>query len=138
MKTDWKIVPVLLPGALLGAGAGALVTAFQFPWAAGAASTLQTAGIVIMIGSIVLRIGLSQAGFSLADYGGLFLNGACVFLSGLATIGALTLALREGEANAAELAGALALAWIPCLLLTAFVAAAYVRLRRRPTARKED
>ena len=75
MKTDWKILLVLLPGALLGSGAGALVAAFQFPTAASFASVLQATGIILMVGSIILRILLSERGLKLSDYGGLGING---------------------------------------------------------------
>jgi len=138
MKTDWKILPVLLPGALLGAGAGALVAAFQFDWAISAASLLQTAGIVLMVSSIVLRIVLSQGGLSLSDYGGLLVNGVCVFLSGLATTAVLALMLRDGEADILQVGSALTLAWIPCLLLTALGAAAFATLRRNRAAERKD
>lgn len=133
-----KIPAVLLPGALLGAGAGALVTAFQFEGAVSAASMLQTAGIALMIGSIVLRIALSQSGLRLTDYGGLLANGACVFLSGLATIAALTLVLQAGAAGLLQLGAALTLAWIPSLLLTALGVGALAELRRREAAGRKE
>jgi hypothetical protein len=138
VKTDWKILPVLLPGALLGVGAGALVAAFQFDWAVSVASPLQTAGIVVMVGSIVLRILLSQAGLSLADYGGLLFNGVCVFLSGIATIAAVAFVLRDGKADLLQLGSALTLAWIPCLLLTAVGATCFAALRRNQAAAGKD
>ena len=131
LKTDWKILVVLLPGALLGAGAGALVAAFQFAAAASFGSTLQTAGIVLMVGSIILRILLSERGLRLGDYGGLGINGICVLLSGVIAISLTSLVLETGNANAATAVAAVVLAAVPALLLTAAGAFAFARLRRR-------
>jgi hypothetical protein len=134
VKAAWKILIVLLPGALLGAGAGALVTAFQFEHAVSVASVLPTAGIALMTGSIVLRIALSQNGLRLTDHGGLLANGACVLLSGLATIGMLTWVLQDGAAGLPQLLLALTLALISCLVLTALGVAGLAKLRKPETA----
>ena len=131
MKTDWKILFVLLPGAMLGAGAGALVAAFQFAGAEAFASTLQTTGIILMVGSIILRILLSERGLKLSDYGGLGVNGICVLLSGVIAISLAGLLLESGAASAAIVVAAVVLAGIPALLLTAAGAFAFARLRRR-------
>lgn len=137
-KVDWKLLAVLLPGGLLGAGAGALVTAFQYEWALHAAPILQVAGIGLMVGSIILRIALSQNGLRLTDHAGLLANWACVFLSGLGTIAALMLNLQGHAADPILLGAILALAWIPCLLVTALGVAAFARMRSsQPVARKD-
>lgn len=131
MKTDWKILLVLLPGALLGAGAGALVAAFQFVATAPFASTLQATGIILMVGSIILRILLSERGLKLSDYGGLGINGICVLLSGVMAISFTSLVLETGNANAVTAVAVVVLAGMPALLLTAAGAFAFARLRRR-------
>lgn len=131
MKTDWKILLVLLPGALLGAGAGALVAAFQFAAAGSFASVLQTTGIVLMVGSIILRILLSERGLKLGDYGGLGINGICVLLSGVIAISLTSLFVEAGNTSAATAIAVVLLAGIPALLLTAAGAFAFARMRRR-------
>jgi hypothetical protein len=131
LRTDWKILLVLLPGALLGAGAGALVAAFQFASTAPFASTLQATGIVLMVGSIILRILLSERGLKLSDYGGLGTNGICVLLSGVIAISFTSLLMETGNADAATAVAAVVLAGMPALLLTAAGAFAFARLRRR-------
>jgi hypothetical protein len=131
VKTDWKILLVLLPGALLGAGAGALVAAFQFATAGAIASVLQTTGIILMVGSIILRILLSERGLKLGDYGGLGINGICVLLSGVIAISLTSLFVETGNASATTAIAAVLLAGIPALLLTAAGAFAFARLRRR-------
>ncbi|HEX5007527.1 MAG TPA: hypothetical protein VFV70_10470 [Hyphomonadaceae bacterium] len=131
MKTDWKILPVLLPGALLGAGAGALVAAFQFAEAASFAGLLQTTGIILMIGSIILRILLSERGLKLSDYGGLGINGICVLLAGVITIWLTSAILQAGSATGPLTIAAVVLSGIPALLLTAAGAFAFARLRQR-------
>lgn len=131
MRTDWKILLVLLPGALLGAGAGALVAAFQFAAAGAFASVLQTTGIILMVGSIILRILLSERGLKLGDYGGLGINGICVLLAGVAAISLTSLVLEMGTADAVTAIAVVLLAAIPALLLTAGGAYAFARLRRR-------
>lgn len=131
MKTDWKILLVLLPGALLGAGAGALVAAFQFAAAASFASVLQTTGIILMVGSIILRILLSERGLKLSDYGGLGVNSICVLLAGAIAISLTSLMLETGNISAAMAVSAVVLAGIPALLLTVVGALAFARLRGR-------
>jgi hypothetical protein len=131
LKTDWKILLVLLPGALLGAGAGALVAAFQFASAGSFASSLQTTGIILMVGSIILRIVLSERGLKLSDYGGLGINGICVLLAGVVAISLTGLVLEGGNAKAPAAVAAVLLAGIPALLLTAVGAFAFARFRGR-------
>ena len=131
MKTDWKILLVLLPGALLGAGAGALVAAFQFATAEAFASALQTTGIILMVGSIILRILLSERGLKLGEYGGLGINGICVLLAGVVAISLASLVLEAGNAGAVTAVAVALLAAIPALLLTAAGEYSFARLRRR-------
>jgi FtsH-binding integral membrane protein len=131
LKTDWKIFLVLIPGALLGAGAGALVAAFQFAADASFASVLQTTGIILMVGSIILRILLSERGLKLSEYGGLGLNGICVLLAGVIAISLTSLVLEAGVANAAAAIAIVVLAAISAIGLTAAGAFAFARLRRR-------
>jgi hypothetical protein len=131
LKTDWKILLVLLPGALLGAGAGALVAAFQFAAASSFASALQTTGIILMVGSIILRILLSERGLKLGDYGGLGINGICVLLSGVAAISLVGVVLETGNASAEVAIVVTLLAAVPALLVTAAGAFAVARFRRR-------
>ena len=131
MKTDWKILLVLLPGALLGAGAGGLVAAFQVAAAAPLASALQMTAIVMMIGSIILRILLSERGLKLSDYGGLGINGVCIFLAGVMAISLASLILEIGGVSSTVATVVVALAGIPALLLTAAGAIAFARLRRK-------
>lgn len=131
MKTDWKIFLVLIPGALLGAGAGALVAAFQLPADVSFASVLQTTGIILMVGSIILRILLSERGLKLSEYGGLGLNGICVLLAGVIAISLTSLVLEAGAANAAAAIAIVVLAAISAIGLTAAGAFAFARLRRR-------
>jgi hypothetical protein len=131
VKTDWKILPVLLPGALLGAGAGSLVGAFQFAAAASFSYVLQATGIVLMVGSIILRILLSERGLKLSDYGGLGVNGICVLLAGVIAISLTGLVLETSNANAGAAIATVVLAVVPALLLTAAGAFAFARLRGR-------
>jgi hypothetical protein len=131
VKTDWKILLVLLPGALLGVGAGALVAAFQFATTGAFASVLQTTGIILMVGSIILRILLSERGLKLGDYGGLGINGICVLLAGVAAISLTSLVQETGNASAVTAVAGVLLAAIPALLLTAAGAYAFARMRRR-------
>ena len=131
MKTDWKILLVLLPGALLGSGAGALVAAFQFAAAASFASVLQATGIILMVGSIILRILLSERGLKLSDYGGLGINGICVLLSGVAAISLTSAVLQTGNTTGALAVAVSVLSAVPALVLTAVGAFAFARLRRR-------
>jgi FtsH-binding integral membrane protein len=131
LKTDWKIFVVLAPGALLGAGAGALVAAFQFAAVAPFASSLQTTGIILMVGSIILRILLSERGLKLSDYGGLGLNGICVLLTGVVAISLTSLVLDTGGANAVAAIAVVVLGVIPAIALTAAGALAFARLHRR-------
>ena len=131
MKTDWKILLVLLPGALLGSGAGALVAAFQFPTAASFASVLQATGIILMVGSIILRILLSERGLKLSDYGGLGINGICVLLSGVIAISLTSAVLQTGNASGALAVAVAVLSAVPALVLTAAGAFAFAKLRQR-------
>ncbi len=132
MKTDSKILAVPLPGGLLGAGAGALVAGFQFHSGAAALPVLQPLGIALMTGSIILRIALSQRGLSLADYGGLLLNGACVFISGLASVAVLAWSLQaESTPSVVGVIGPMALALLLGVGVTAIAAFLVVRLRRK-------
>jgi drug/metabolite transporter (DMT)-like permease len=131
LKTDPKILLVLLPGALLGAGAGALVAAFQFASAGAFASVQQTTGIIMMIGSIILRILLSERGLKLSDYGGLGINGICVLLSGVIAISLTSGVLETGNASAMAAIAAALLAAVSALALTAAGAFAFAKLRRK-------
>lgn len=131
MKTDWKILLVLLPGALLGAGAGAIVAAFQFAAALPMGSALQATGIILMVGSIILRILLSERGLRLSDYGGLGVNGICVLASGVIAILITGLLLESGSAGAAVTVAAVVLATVPAMLLTAAGAVTFARWRGR-------
>ena len=92
---------------------------------------LQTTGIILMVGSIILRILLSERGLKLGDYGGLGINGICVLLAGVAAISMTSLVLETGTADAVTAIAVVLLAAIPALLLTAGGAYAFARLRRR-------
>jgi FtsH-binding integral membrane protein len=131
LKTDWKILLVLSPGALLGAGAGALVAAFQFAAASSLAAALQTTGIILMVCSIILRILMSERGLKLSDYGGLGINGICVLLSGVIAISLTNVVLQTESATGALAVAAIVLSGVPALLLTAAGALAVARLRQR-------
>jgi hypothetical protein len=116
---------------LLGAGAGALVAAFQFPTAGSLSATLQATGIILMVGSIILRILLSERGLRLGDYGGLGVNGICVLLAGVIAISLTSFLLEIGSASAVTTVVVIVLAGVPALLLTAAGAFALARLRQR-------
>ncbi len=116
MKAFLKAVGVLLPGALLGAGAGVLLAGFQVDPALPLVSTLQTIGIALMVGSIVLRIVLAQRGFAISGASSLAFNTGCVFLTAFVTYGLLAGVLHQGGGTKYVVIG---LAWIPCLALAA-------------------
>jgi hypothetical protein len=116
VKAFLKAIGVLLPGALLGAGAGVLLAGFQVDPASPLVNTLQTIGIALMVGSIVLRIILAQRGFAISGSASLAFNTGCVFLTAFVTYGLLAGVAPQGGATMYAVIG---LAWIPCLALAA-------------------
>jgi hypothetical protein len=135
VKTDWKILPVLAPGGLLGAGAGTLLGAFQTP----VAGMLQMTGIALMVGGMALRIALSEWGLSLSSYGGLAVNSLCLFLSGLATISLLSWMFQAGaDVPLVNVFAVVAFAWLPCAVLSAVVAVVVAKIRKRVTVDKQE
>ena len=126
MKAFLKAVGVLLPGALLGAGAGVLLAGFQIDPASPLVSTLQATGIGLMVGSIVLRIVLAQRGFAISGAAALAFNTACVFLTAFVTYGLLAGMAPQGGTTMYAVIG---LAWIPCLALAALAQILFVAWR---------
>lgn len=135
MKAFLKAVGVLLPGALLGAGAGVLLAGFQVDPASPLVSTLQTIGIALMVGSIVLRILLAQRGFAISGSVSLAFNTGCVFLTAMVTYGLLSGVLHQGGA---ALYAVIGLAWIPCLAITALGQILFAAWRSQPVGSGKD
>lgn len=116
MNAFLKAAGVLLPGALLGAGAGVLLAGFQADPSSAFVSRFQTIGIGLMVGSIVLRIVLAQRGLAISGATALAFNTGCVFVSAFVTYGLLAGVLHQGDGAIYAVTG---LAWIPCLALAA-------------------
>ncbi len=117
-KPVWKIAAALLPGALMGAGAGALLGAFQIPAASALVAPLQFGGIVLMLGSMGLRMALSLVGIALTAFAGMVSNYVCLFLSGAAVWLLISSGVLGGEAPMGRALAVVALGWTPALLLT--------------------
>jgi len=84
LKVSWKTWVVLLPGALLGAGVGAVLAVYLafVPWFADITNTVQVFGIGLAVGSLILRVVLSERGLRLTEHAGLLSNWICTFLAG--------------------------------------------------------
>jgi hypothetical protein len=69
---------------LLGAGVGAVLAVYLgfVPWFADIANTVQVFGIGLAVGSLILRVVLSERGLRLTDHAGLLSNWICTVLAG--------------------------------------------------------
>jgi hypothetical protein len=129
-----KAIGVLLPGALLGAGAGVLMAGFQVDPASPLVSRLQTIGIAVMVGAIVLRIVLAQRGFAISGTAALAFNTGCMFVTAFVTYGLLAGVRHQGDAATYAVIG---LAWIPCLAVAALAQILFAAWRSPPAARRD-
>jgi hypothetical protein len=69
----------------------------------------------------------------------LVVNGACVFLSGLATIYLLRwLFMAGGDVPVVNALAVVAFGWLPCAALTALGAVVVAMIRRRATVDKQE
>jgi hypothetical protein len=84
LKVSWKTWVVLLPGALLGAGVGAVLAVYLgfVPQVGDITNAVQIFGIGLAVGSLILRVALSERGLRLTEHAGLLSNWICTFLAG--------------------------------------------------------
>lgn len=82
VKVSWKTWAVLIPGGLLGSGVGAILAIYLGAVPFEIINMLQTAGIGLAIGSLILRVVLSERGLRLTEHAGLLSNWVCTFLAG--------------------------------------------------------
>jgi hypothetical protein len=115
LKVSWKTWAVLTPGGLLGAGVGAVLAVYFNAVPFEIVNTVQTVGIGLAVGSLILRVVLSERGLRLTEHAGLLSNWICTFLSG----GLLILAFQNLPPEvAARVWPALAAGvWIPVVAL---------------------
>jgi hypothetical protein len=82
LKVSWKTWAVLTPGGLLGAGVGAVLAVYLGAMPFEIVNTVQTVGIGLAVGSLILRVVLSERGLRLTEHAGLLSNWICTFLAG--------------------------------------------------------
>jgi uncharacterized membrane protein YfcA len=82
LKISWKTWAVLTPGGLLGAGVGAVLAVYLGAAPVEIINAVQTVGIGLAVGSLILRVVLSERGLRLTEHAGLLSNWICTFLAG--------------------------------------------------------
>ena len=113
MQVSWKTWVVLMPGALLGAGVGAVLAIYLGYMPFDIVTAVQTAGIGIAVGSLILRMVLSERGLRLTEHAGLLSNWICTFLAGALVIYLFQSAPWPRPPSALPALALVAVAWIP-------------------------
>src|SRR5690349_24075526 len=75
-----------MPGGLLGAGVGAVLAVYVGATPAQIVNVVQTVGIGLAVGSLILRVVLSERGLPLTGHAGLLSNWISTFLAGALVI----------------------------------------------------
>lgn len=117
----------------MGAGLGALLAGAQLPPGSPLMTPLQMGGIVLMVGSIALRMALSQAGLQLMAHAGLLSNYACLFAAGLTVMLAL-----QRVSDLAPAIAVVVLGWMPVLALTVIALAVSAPWRRKAAPQTKE
>jgi hypothetical protein len=132
MNSTTKTLIVLAPGGLMGAGVGALIGAFSTDPASPAVFPLQVVGVMMWLGAIALRFLLSEAELRLSTFAGLISNSVATFLSGAAVVLGLRLVTgAPDQATAWRALAIVALAWVPCCVITLGILLITAPLRKR-------
>jgi hypothetical protein len=118
LKASWKTWAVLTPGGLLGAGVGAVLAVYLNAVPFEIVNMAQTVGIGLAVGSLILRVVLSERGLRLTEHAGLLSNWICTFLTGGLLI--LTFQNLPPDVIARAWPALVAGAWIPVVALVVF------------------
>lgn len=130
MQVSWKTWAVLAPGGLLGAGVGAVLSVYLGRVPAEVVNAVQTAGIGLAVGSLILRVALSERGLRLTEHAGLLSNWIGAFLAGAIIIFLFQSAPWPEAPSVWPALALVAVAWIPAMALV--VAGLLISARRLP------
>lgn len=117
VKVSWKTWAVLVPGGLLGSGVGAVLAIYLGAIPFEIINVLQTAGIGLAVGSLILRVVLSERGLRLTEHAGLLSNWVCTFLAGGLLIYLLQSIAWPRPPTPWLALGLVAAAWVPAVAL---------------------